>query len=184
MPESELQQQVREAREHFRQNRKKAKKAARRIKRWRRIKAAAARARKHWRKALKARKRRLTDWRNEHPKFEPSMLNGYPDTITEKAKQEIAIQVVVFGLYVTSTSRSWGTQSYHEWRPTPGNDCAGSLERMIAYQTYLFDKRRSELREHFGPANDKNSKNGAPLTQAEGSPNEDLHDNHDHQMWL
>lgn len=181
--ERELEQLVAEAREHFRENKKQAKKAARKIKRWKRVKMAAARGRKHWRAILKSRVERLKRRRNRKPRFDPSMLNGYPATITDKAKREIAIQVVVFGHYVTSTSRSWGGTSYHEQRPTPGNDAAASLPKMIAYQRYLIDKRLSELLESFGPDNDLNSKNGVRISQAEGSPNEDLHDNHNHQMW-
>lgn len=126
--------------------------------------------------------------KQKHPKFEPWMANGHEYwNLTEVAKSALAVAVVHYGLTCTSITRNWGTGSFHEQVPTRGFDCAGA--RMVEFQIALYngnilDIQMGDILELFGPSNVHCIDNGRPAPQAEGSPNETLHDTHDHCFFL
>jgi hypothetical protein len=130
-------------------------------------------------------RRKLRKARQERkPKPEPWQANGHEWwNLTDRAKQLLAIAVVSYDLACTSITRNWGTGSHHEYVPTRGFDCAGG--RMTEFQRDLRYGRvegfgLGDLLELFGPDNAACADNGAPYVMAEGSANENLHDNHVH----
>lgn len=127
-----------------------------------------------YRKRYLAQKQRVKE--NRRPTFEGWMANGYPYSgLNSSLRSAIAVGVIQFDCYVTSTKRNWGTTSYHEvWKAV---DMAGKL--MVAFQRWLVTNRPGAL-EIFGPDNDFFVKNGSRYTAAEGDGNESLHDNHTH----
>lgn len=120
------------------------------------------------------------------PTPQPWHGNGHEwHNLTWNAKQLLAIAVVRYGCYCTSITRSWGTGSHHESVPTRGFDCGGS--RMTTFQTDLrYGKIEGyplgELLELYGPINSACADNGIGIVMAEGSGNEQLHDNHVHSF--
>jgi hypothetical protein len=153
----------------------------------RKRRSALDRARNHWREALKNRWHRLRDWRADHqgpPPYTDAWLNGHPATLNDTAKHNLRfIKWRWPALYVTSTSRNWGTSSYHELVPTPGFDIAGPWDTMISLQQWIYTNQPDEMLELLGPANNLMVKNGARYGLPEGAFLEDLHDSHDHTMF-
>lgn len=135
-----------------------------------------------WTELLASRRRKLradkvdaSDFRNE--------LTGSHEwwTLTASAKAVVAIGVLKFRLWVSSTYRPETPGSHHAENPTRGADLAGEWDDMIAFQRWLFNHHRSALLELFGPDNGMAVKNGGSIGPlAEGSFLEDLHDSHDH----
>ena len=127
-----------------------------------------------YRRHFKKQQRRAEQ--GQEPEFKPYMANGYPYSgLNAKLRSAIAVGVTVFGCYVTSTKRNWGTTSYHEvWKAL---DMAGA--RMADFQRWLVKNRPGAL-EVFGPDNSAFVKNGQRYTATEGDGNETLHDNHTH----
>lgn len=126
--------------------------------------------------------RKIRESRVPSPK--PEHGNGHEWwNLTPAAKQLLAFAVEDYGLVCTSITRDWGTGSHHEEIPTRGFDAAGV--RMVEFQRDLRYGRikgypLSTLLELFGPDNAACADNGAATTLPEGSPNEELHDNHVH----
>lgn len=164
--------------------RQRASRAVKALNRWRRVAAAALRSRRYWREAAKNRLQRLKRWREAHagpPPFRVEWLNGHPNTLTDTAEHNLRyIKWRWPALYVTSTSRNWGTDSYHEEVPTKVFDIAGPWNTMINLQEWLYWNHPGAMLELLGPANDKMVKNGQRWAAREGEFLEYLHDSHDH----
>jgi hypothetical protein len=136
--------------------------------------------------ALTKRIRNIIERRNEDdtPTPKPEHGNGHEwHNLTWRAKVLLAIAVEKYGLQCTSITRDWGTGSHHEEVPTRGFDCAGS--RMVEFQRDLRYGRiegypLSGLLELYGPDNVACADSGVGVTMPEGTPNEELHDNHVH----
>lgn len=137
-----------------------------------------------YRRKMKRAKRRA-EQNNGVPKWESWMANGRDARVTDAVKQEMAYAVVIFDLAVTSLYRATvipqsNPNSYHGPNINPGQagDVAGP--RMTEYQINVYGRRRGNCKECFGPSNTHCLKNGAPMTLAEGTFLENLHDSHTH----
>jgi hypothetical protein len=101
-------------------------------------------------------------------------------TLTPAAKAVVAIGVLKFGLWVSSTFRPETPGSHHAEDPTRGADLAGEWDDMVRFQRWLYENHLPHILELYGPDNRLCADNGRPAPQAEGSFNENLHDSHDH----
>jgi hypothetical protein len=138
-----------------------------------------------WTELLAARRRKLKAAQGSRKidaaDFENSMTGSHEYwTLTPAAKAAIAIGVIRFGLWVSSTYRPETPGSHHAEDPTRGADLAGEWDSMIAYQRWLYRNHLGAMLELYGPHNTLCADNGQPAPQAEGSFNENLHDSHDH----
>lgn len=110
-------------------------------------------------------------------------LNGHADV--NGATRRFIMRAVAAGLEVTSTTDGvHAATSYHyggRAADVGGRTRFGRLRmrKMRRFQRQEF-QRRGRYLELFGPVNDHCVKNGTPLTLAEHSALEDLHDNHVH----
>jgi hypothetical protein len=106
-----------------------------------------------------------------HPKFESWMTNGHSQNVTDAVKREIALGVVRYDLYVTSTSDGYpgdGRHAYtslHYWQNNPDRkghavDMAGS--RMTEFQNTRV-RSPSHFQEFFGPNSANCVKNGVRI---------------------
>lgn len=141
-----------------------------------------------WKDLLEARRRKLKaaqqSQRIDASDFENSMTGRHEwHTLTPAAKAVIAIGVLRFGLWVSSTYRPETPGSHHAENPTRVSDLAGEWEDMIAFQRWLYRFLPSIL-ELYGPHNTLCADNGRPAPQAEGSFNENLHDSHVHAGFM
>ena len=134
-----------------------------------------------WEELLAARRRKLSAKKIDASDFKNEMTGSHEYwTLTPAAKAAIAIGVLKFGLWVSSTYRPETPGSHHAEDPTRGGDLAGEWDNMIRYQRWLYENHLSALLELYGPNNTLCADNGAPAPQAEGTFNENLHDSHDH----
>jgi hypothetical protein len=134
-----------------------------------------------WTELLEARRRKLSAGKIDAGDFRKSMTGSHEfHTLTNSAKAVIAIGVLKFGLWTSSTFRPETPGSHHAEDPTRGADLAGEWDAMVAFQRWLFENHLHAILELYGPDNGLCADNGAPAPQAEGSFNEDLHDSHDH----
>lgn len=134
-----------------------------------------------WTELLAVRRRKLKAGKVDTSDFRNEMTGSHEYwTLTESAKAVVAIGVLKFGLWVSSTYRPETPGSHHAENPTCGADVAGEWDRMIAFQRWLYRNHLPALLELYGPNNVLCADNGVPAPQAEGSFNEDLHDSHDH----
>lgn len=133
-------------------------------------------------KRTKYRKRLKELRRQEHPAWEPWMANGHDDHVDPAVKAYMAVAVVHFGLTITSLRRNYipaGGSPTSLHLDGQAGDAAGPRHKMVAFQRWVLKHVRG-LVEMFGPDNALNYKDGQQISQAEGSPNEDLHDTHVH----
>jgi hypothetical protein len=134
-----------------------------------------------WTELLASRRRKLGAGKVDVSDFRNEMTGSHEYwTLTPAAKAAIAIGVLRFGLWVSSTHRPETPGSHHAEDPTRGGDLAGEWDDMIRYQRWLYRNHLSALLELYGPDNQLCADNGDPAPQAEGSFNENLHDSHDH----
>jgi hypothetical protein len=135
-----------------------------------------------WKELLESRKRRLRNATIGVSDFKNSMTGRHEWwTLTPAAKAVVAIGVLQFRLWVSSTYRPETPGSHHAEDPTRGADLAGEWDDMVAFQKWLYTHHRKALLELFGPDNYMAVKNGKPIGPlAEGSFLEDLHDTHVH----
>jgi hypothetical protein len=145
----------------------------------------AVKARTIYRRRLKKAKQRAEE--TGKAEWEPWMANGANANVVQAVKDEVAIAVVQFGCAVSSLWRSVvipqsNPSSYHGPNVNPGK--AGDLvgDRMDEYQKDVHERRRGDpdLLESFGPINGLCLKNGVPISLAEGTFLEQLHDSHEH----
>jgi regulator of replication initiation timing len=131
-------------------------------------------------RAAKKRNRERQD--NGQPKFEPYMANGYRyQGCTQGVLNFVARAVVIDGNYTTSMYRDYvppggSTTSHHLFGRAA--DVGPSLKTQD--REFKLNLGNSNCLEFYGPNNSQNLRYGAQLSQAEGSPNEQLHDTHNH----
>jgi hypothetical protein len=134
-----------------------------------------------WEELLAARRRKLSARKVDAADFENGMTGSHEfHTLTRSAKAVVAIGVLKFGLWVSSTYRPETPGSHHAEDPTRGGDLAGEWGDMIRFQRWLYENHLGALLELYGPDNRLCADNGVPAPQAEGTFNENLHDSHDH----
>jgi hypothetical protein len=135
-----------------------------------------------WTELLAARRRKLVRRdRVNASNFNESMTGSHEWwTLTPAAKAVVAIGVLKFGLWVSSTFRPETPGSHHAEDPTRGADLAGEWDDMVRFQRWLYENHLPHILELYGPDNQLCADNGQPAPQAEGSFNENLHDSHDH----
>lgn len=116
-------------------------------------------------------------------RWEDWMANGADARVVPAVKAWAAWGVVKYDLYVTSLRRNFippgGSSTSHHLTGHAG-DVAGS--RMQEFQIASFNKFRGvgSCWELYGPSNVHNLRYGGQVVQGEGTPNEQLHDSHDH----
>lgn len=106
--------------------------------------------------------------KREFPEWQPWMCNGRPTNISAAAKREMAIAVVHFGLFVTSTTGGGHARlSFHYPYNNPFDrrvgrafNSAGSWAKMSRYSSYMWYQARGRLAEGFGPPNNRFVKHG------------------------
>lgn len=103
-------------------------------------------ARKKWKQAKK-------DHAEGRPaKYEPYMLNGCPDTLSDDMKAVLAFVVVGFDQVCTATSNGGhSVGSYHFYSPCRAIDFAGVYYKMQEAQRAIRAKFGDGFRELFGP---------------------------------
>lgn len=133
-------------------------------------------ARAYWTRALVRNRAKRGVW-------DPRMLNGQPDV--EPHLHRRIMRGIAIGLVVTSTTGGrHATTSWHYKKRAVdlGNAKPGTPQaraRLVRYQRELADKPGGLL-EVFGPENGSCVKNGRRISLAEGTPLENLHDDHLH----
>ncbi len=133
-------------------------------------------ARAYWTRALVRNRAKRGVW-------DPRMLGGFPEP--DKRLRRYIMRGIVRGLIVTSTtggghaSTSW---HYKKRAVDMGNRRPGTpaaRARLVRFQRELAAKPAGLL-EVFGPENGACVKNGRRIGLAEGTPLENLHDDHLH----
>lgn len=147
-------------------------------------------AEERWGVAIRVYRRRYERARRRHgePRWHRSMANGCDARVNDRVKAFVARGVVNFDCYATSLFRTFvppgGSPTSYHLRHMAG-DMAGA--RMEEFQESEYRRGKGDrdplCLELFGPRNDRCLKNGVPAPQAEGSPNETLHDTHVHGAW-
>lgn len=123
------------------------------------------------------RKARRGVWDNRY-------LSGHPD-VTHRL-YPIIMEAVARGLVVTSTRDGVHapTSFHYSGRAVDFGRAGGYrrwfLPRLVSFQRHLHTKHGRKLAELFGPSNRANRKYGRAISLPEGSPLEQLHDNHVH----
>jgi hypothetical protein len=134
-----------------------------------------------WTELLAARRRKLSAGKVDASDFKNEMTGSHEfHTLTRSGKAVVAIGVLKFRLWVSSTYRPETPGSHHAEDPTHGADLAGEYEDMVAFQRWLYLNHCEHILELYGPDNRLCADNGVPAPQSEGSFNENLHDSHDH----
>ena len=118
--------------------------------------------------------------------WDARFLNGCDAPI--RALRPIIMEAVARGLVVTSTTGGvHAPGSFHYSRRAVDFGVRAGLigtqfavARLARFQRHLHTHYGDELTELFGPSNRANRKWGKALRLAEGSPLEELHDNHVH----
>lgn len=135
--------------------------------------------RAYWTRALLRAKARRGQW-------DPRMLNGCAGNVTAGVKRFI-MRGVAAGLITTSTTGGrHATGSFHYGDPGRAADLGHRRPGTEAARTALVRFQRAEARhperyrELFGPDNAACVKNGVRISLGEGTPLEELHDNHVH----
>lgn len=134
-----------------------------------------------WTELLAARRRKLSAGKIDASDFKNEMTGSHEfHTLTRSAKAVVAIGVLKFGLWVSSTYRPETPGSHHAENPTRGADLAGEWDDMVRFQRWLYENHLDHILELYGPDNQLCADSGVPAPQSEGSFNENLHDSHDH----
>lgn len=113
--------------------------------------------------------------------------NGRRHGDVDRATRRFIMRAITAGLWVTSTTGGrHAPGSYHYSRQAadvgagPSAGTPRGARKMGRFQRREATRRAARYRELFGPDNSANVKNGTVITLQEGSPLEDLHDNHVH----
>jgi hypothetical protein len=134
-----------------------------------------------WTELLASRRRKLSAGKVDASDFKNEMTGSHEfHTLTRSAKAVVAIGILKFRLWVSSTYRPETPGSHHAENPTRGADLAGEWDDMVRFQRWLYENHLEHILELYGPDNQLCADNGVPAPQAEGSFNENLHDSHDH----
>jgi hypothetical protein len=142
------------------------------------MRAPKGRKRDYWMRAYLRQKAKMGIWDNR-------FLNGNAGDINISTKRFI-MRGYLAGLICTSTTGGKHAPTSYHYRHMAadlGHAKPGSVEAVNAltkFQRAEYTKQPGRYYELFGPDNYANVKNGNHLTLPEGSPLEELHDNHVH----
>lgn len=114
-------------------------------------------------------------------RFRSSMLNGHPGDINWRCKRAI-VRGVNAGLYVTSTTDGGHAPGSYHYQGRAVDMGGRTREKMVRFQLAELKRYRRwhKHREIIGPDNAGIVLRGAEVDLSEGTPLEQMHDNHVH----